>query len=321
MDVCYLLIQGTVPNHEELADFQSILTERAELPEAVSNIIHQTPLHVDPSEFIRSVCGLLPLFDSQAKSSAEDSVLWQAHKLLMHIPMILIERQRLVEGWPEASFDPDMHWSVNLAQLLTNRTPTPLGERALEVLLLSRAELGYDASAHIARLVISRGGNLYSAISTAMNSIPIDNWQHDRSMAMDVLAEGNRYSTEKWARNLSPSQARKIGFGSEFEKESVRLQLFNTFCHYLAQENDLVAMEKGARRAEKIIFELTGLSPHSDWAALRILYYLGFDIELNQPLLLLSRIPGWTAHVLEQLQQGTLVPARLEYEGPIHQAD
>ncbi|MCA9042120.1 MAG: citrate/2-methylcitrate synthase [Planctomycetaceae bacterium] len=314
LEVSFLLLQGELPYQEELADFQSILTERADLPKPVTDIIHQTPLHVDSSEFLRSVCALLPLFDSQSKSSAEDSVLWQAHKLLMQIPLILIERQQLVEGWEPAEFDPDMHWAVNLAQLLTRRTPTPLGERAFEVLLLSRAELGYDASAHAARLVASRGGNLYSAIATAMNSIPIDDFQSERAHAFDVLSTGNRYDTEKWARNLTPGQARQLGFGSEFEKESIRLQLFNTFCHYLAEENNLTAMEKSARRAEKLIFEQTGLSPHSEWAALRILYYLGFDIELNQPLLLLSRIPGWTAHVLEQLQQGPLVPARLEYE-------
>ncbi|QDU81015.1 Citrate synthase 2 [Polystyrenella longa] len=318
LDTSYLLLYGAIPNQEELADFQSILTETAELPSPIADIIQQTPLHVDASEFIRSVCALLPLFDSQSKSGAEESVLWQAHKLLMHIPLILIERQRLVEGWQSAKFDPDIHWAVNLAQLLTNRTPTPLGERAFEVLLLSRAELGYDAASHAARLVASRGGNLYSAISTAMNSIPLDDWQEERSLAIEVLAEGNQFATEKWARSLTPGQARKLGFGADIEKESVRLQLFNTFCYYLAEENNMIPMEKAARRSEKLIFELTGLSPHSEWAATRILYYLGIDIELNQPLQLMSRIPGWTAHVLEQLQQGPLVPARLEYEGPIH---
>ena len=320
-EVSYLLLNGTLPHHEELADFQSILTERSALPRPISEIIQQTPLHVDASEFIRAVCALLPLFDSQSKSGAEDSVHWQAQKLLMHIPLILIERQRLVDGWPPATFDPDMHWSVNLAQLLTNRTPTPLGERAFEVLLLTRAERGYDAAAHAARLVASRGGNLYAAIATAMNSIPLDDWQLDRESAINVLSEGNRYSIERWARNLLPGDARKLGFGSDVEKESLRLQLFNTFCHYLAEENDLVPMERGARRAEKIIFELTGLLPRSEWAALRMLYYLGFDISLNQPLQLLSRIPGWTAHVLEQLQQGPLVPSRLDYEGPIHRLE
>lgn len=317
LQTAHLLIHGSRPNDEELADFQSILMEKIALPAPVLTLIRETPMHVEMTELLRSICGLLPLFDSQATSNSTQDILWQTYQLLMQIPAIIVERHRMLQGWEPAEYDRDLHWTSNLSQLLTNRTPTPLSERTLEVLMITQAELGHDSATHAVRLVASRGGHLYSAISSAFNTLPNDANVLKQREVLKQLEESDSQRLEQWARNINIADAQLLGFGPYNEREHLRLQYYNTFGHFLADENDLTDYEKNARMVERIITECTGLFPSSNWGAIRLLHYLGMEPDLSVPFQLTARIAGWAAHLLEQKKQGPLVPSRLEYEGPI----
>ncbi|MEX2286800.1 MAG: citrate/2-methylcitrate synthase, partial [Planctomycetaceae bacterium] len=171
LETAYLLLYGELPNQEQLADFQSIVSESAEIDPAVLRYFGEIPMHVSGMDALRTGISALGNFDPQADEEGRDANIAKAVRLLAQIPILIAARYRQGRGLPLIEPDPQLSYAGNLLHLITGKEPSALHEKAMDVSLILYAEHEFNASTFTARVVTSTQSDLYSAISAAVGAL------------------------------------------------------------------------------------------------------------------------------------------------------
>lgn len=319
LEVAYLLLHGELPNHEFLADFQSLITEASEIPQPVLDLLASLPLHVGSMDALRTAVSAISHFDQQLDDNTRTGSLAKATRLLAQIPMLIAARHRLLNGLPLAVPNPELSYAGNLLSLITGKTPSAEEERAMDVSLILYAEHEFNASTFTARVVTSTQSDLYSAVTGAIGALkgPLHGGANER--VMEVLEEvESPANAEDWIRTALAEKRRIMGFGHRVYKTGdPRARILKSYCQKLSEShaggNELEAI---ADTMEQIVGEEKGLPPNLDWPSARLYHYLGLDVELYTPLFVASRITGWCAHIIEQAENNRLIRPRSHYTGP-----
>ena len=232
--------------------------------------------------------------------------------------MILAARHRLVQGKEPVHPHTDLSLAGNLLWMLFRRDPVERLTRAMDISLILYAEHEYNASTFTARVVASTLSDLDSALTAAIGALkgPLHGGANER--VLDVLQQvGTANKAEAWVRDALARKVRIMGFGHRVYKTGdPRATLLKPLCRELAAETGNEDMEAMADTIETIVREEKGLPPNLDWPSARLYHYLGLPVELFTPLFVVSRVTGWAAHVIEQLDNNRLIRPRSNYTGP-----
>ena len=317
-EVAYLLLEGELPNQEQLADFQSILVESSELPAAVTDLIAAVPLHAGAMDVLRTGISALAHFDLQAGDNSRAANIGKTLRLLAQIPQLIAARYRLSKGLSPVAPNSELSFAANVLYLFSGELPPASHERAMEVSLILYAEHEFNASTFTARVGTSTMSDLYSAITAAVGALkgPLHGGANER--VMEILEEvGSADRAEEWVRNALAEKRRIMGFGHRVYKTGdPRATILKEYCAQLAAEAGQTELEEIADTIERIVREEKGLPPNLDWPSARLYHYLGLEVELYTPLFVVSRVVGWAAHVIEQAENNRLIRPRSKYTGP-----
>ena len=213
---------------------------------------------------------------------------------------------------------PELSFAGNVLWLLTGREPSPRQVKAMDVSLVMYAEHEYNASTFAARVVCSTLSDLHSSVTAAIGALkgPLHGGANER--VLEVLqAVGSPDRAEAWIRDALARKVRIMGFGHRVYKTGdVRAKYLKPLCAALATETGHEDMERTADVIERIVTHEKNLPPNLDWPSARIYHYLGLPVQLYTPLFVISRITGWSAHVIEQLENNRLIRPRSRYIGP-----
>ncbi|HEX4150201.1 MAG TPA: citrate/2-methylcitrate synthase, partial [Pirellulales bacterium] len=224
----------------------------------------------------------------------------------------------LLEGKEPVPPDAQLGLAGNFLWMLRRRQPTPRAEKALDVSLILYAEHEFNASTFTARVVCSTLADLHSAITAAIGALkgPLHGGANER--VMELLQEvGTSDRAEAWVREALAAKVRFMGFGHRVYKTGdPRAAYLKTLCAELAAETGHQDMEQMAETIEGIVRAEKNLPPNLDWPSARLYHYLGLPVELYTPLFVVSRVAGWSAHVIEQLGSNRLIRPRSRYVGP-----
>ena len=180
------------------------------------------------------------------------------------------------------------------------------------------AEHEFNASTFTSRVITSTISDLHSAVTGAIGALkgPLHGGANERVMA--VLEEvGSPDNAEQWVRNALANKVRIMGFGHRVYKTGdPRAVYLKTLCRELAVESGGEDLEKTADVIETIVVGEKGLPPNLDWPSARLYHYMGLEVDLYTPLFVLSRVVGWSAHVIEQSDNNRLIRPRSRYTGP-----
>ena len=318
VETAFLLFNNELPNGEFLADFQSILTESADVPAPVINMLEELPMHIDMVDVLRSAVSLLGHHDIQMIDSDQNAIIQKATRLLAQLPVLIAARHRQQLGCDPVL--PDQHYSyiANLLQMITGKLPSEKEEQALETLFVLYAEHGFTPSTYTARLVASTGADYHSAITAAIGAIkgPLHGGMRER--AIEILHEvGHVDQAEKWV-SAAAQQKRPIpGFGHRMHLQGdPRARLLRCHCRQLAEMTNQKELEERADAVRHAVAEHYGLLAHLNWPAARVLYYLDIPPELFAPLFIISRLTGWSAHIIEQQEIRRPIRPCSRYNGP-----
>ena len=318
LETAYLLLYGELPNHEHLADFQSIVSECAEVDPSILRFFGEIPMHVGGMDALRTGISALGNFDPQADEEGRDANIAKAIRLLAQIPILIAARYRQSRGLPLVEPDPQLSYAGNLLRLITGKEPSALDEKAMDVSLILYAEHEFNASTFTARVVTSTQSDLYSAVSAAVGALkgPLHGGANER--VMEVLQEvGSAKNAEAWVRDALSKKRRIMGFGHRVYKTGdPRADVLKTYCAQLAREAGDGELEEIADTIEAIVRSEKGLPPNLDWPSARLYHYLGLEVELYTPLFVASRVVGWAAHIIEQAENNRLIRPRSRYIGP-----
>lgn len=316
-EVAYLILYGELPKGAELAGFKDRLHRNAPVPVPVIDTLRRIPSSAPMMDVMRSGCSLLAHWDPEQRDDSHNANLQKAERILAKMPVVLAARHRLLQG--KEPVPPNHHYGFaeNLLRMLRRRDPSPTTVRALDVSLILYAEHEFNASTFTARVIASTLSDMYSAITGGIGALKGALHGGANERVLEILNEiGKPEHAEAWVRDALAKKRLIMGFGHRVYKDGdPRATFLKPLCAQLAKETGNEAMERIADTVEEIVGAEKKLRPNLDWPSARLYHYMGLPVELYTPLFVVSRVVGWSAHVVEQLDHNRLIRPVSRYIG------
>jgi 2-methylcitrate synthase/citrate synthase II len=317
-EVAYLILYGELPNAEQAAAFRSRLGKAAVVSKEIIETLRHIPAAAPSMDVLRSAVSLLAHWESEAVDGSHDANLRKAERLLAQVPVVVAARQRLKTGEEPVVADPNLTLPANLLWMLRGQKPSDKQVQAMDVSLILYAEHEFNASTFSARCVVSTLSDLHSGITAAIGALKGPLHGGANEAAMSVLEEvGTADRAESWVRQALSQKRRIMGFGHRVYKEGdPRAVYLKKLTAAVAAETGHEDMERMADIIETVVRTEKKLPPNVDWPCARLYHYLGLPVDLYTPLFVVARVVGWSAHVIEQLDNNRLIRPRAIYKGP-----
>jgi 2-methylcitrate synthase/citrate synthase II len=317
-EVAHLLLHGELPQAHELEAFPKRLNAAASIPDALVELLGKIPAGVPMMDIMRSGASVLGHWDADAADNTHAANVRKAEHLLAQLPIVMAARYRLAHGQKPIAYDPKLSLAGNILWMLFGKAPSARLTKAMDVSLILYAEHEYNASTFAARVVCSTLSDMHSSIAAAIGALKGPLHGGANEAVMEVLKEvGTADKAEAWIRNALAQKRRIMGFGHRVYKTGdPRAAYLRTLCRELAAETNHQDMEQMADTIETIVRNEKKLPPNLDWPSARLYYYMDLETDLYTPLFVLSRVTGWAAHVIEQLDNNRLIRPRARYTGP-----
>jgi citrate synthase len=317
-EVAYLLLYGELPTAEQLDGFRLRVQAASQIPRPLIDVLRQVPAGTPPMDVLRSGCSLLAHWDADAGDNSHAANVRKAERLLAQLPAVMCAHHRLKQGKEPAAAESGRSLAANCLHMLFQSEPAAAHVRAMDVTLILYAEHEFNASTFAARVIASTLSDLHSAVAGAIGALkgPLHGGANEK--AMDVLAAvGMKSKAEQWVRGALARKEKIMGFGHRVYKDGdPRAVYLKELCGKLAAETGNEEMEATANVIERIVWEEKKLPPNLDWPAARLYHYMGLPVEIYTPLFVISRVAGWSAHVIEQHDNNRLIRPRARYTGP-----
>lgn len=317
-EVAYLILHGSLPNVDELKEFRSRLAASATVEPRILEFLRHVPRTANAMDIMRTGTSMLAHWDPEADDNSHEANVRKAERLLAQLPTIMAAWHRLCQSQEPVAPDMKLSFAGNLLWMLHRREPKPNFVRAMDVSLTLYAEHEFNASTFTSRVVVSTLSDIHSAITAAIGALkgPLHGGANER--VLEVLRQvGSDENAEPWVREALANKVRIMGFGHRVYKTGdPRAAFLKKFCAELAEESREENLEQIAEVIERIVVDEKGLPPNLDWPSARLYHYMGLPVELYTPLFVVSRVVGWSAHAIEQLDNNRLIRPRSLYTGP-----
>jgi citrate synthase len=316
-EVAYLILYGELPSSSEMRDFNERVRGGASLPESAIRVCREIPPQVQLMDVMRSGVSLLAHWDPDQTDNSHSVNLRKAERLLAQLPTILAARHRMVEQQEPIAPNAGCSLAENLLRMLGRSQPARTEIRALDMSMMAYAEMELTASTFAARVVASTLSDLHSAVTAAIGALkgPLHGGANQRVLELLKQASDSN-NPESWIRDALARKQRIMGFGHRVYKQGdPRAKLLKPLCEELATKTGHAGMETLAAAIERVVVQETGLLANVDWPTARLYHYLNLPPEIYTPLFAVSRVAGWCAHVIEQLDNNRLIRPIARYVG------
>jgi citrate synthase len=319
-EVCFLLWHRRLPTRAELGDLQSQLAAARRLPEPIIRLMRSLP-PVDGMDALRTLTSALAHYDPDAQETSPASQYRKAIKLTAQIGTIVATWGRLRAGGGPIDPDPVMGHAANFLYMLSGERPNATAIRAFDVALTLHADHELNASTFAGRVAAATLTDIYSAVVAAIGALkgPLHGGANAEVMKM-LLDLGQTASGERVDEVIRGKLARKEkipGFGHRvYRTEDPRATHLRQMSRDLGKRAGSTAWFDMSQRIEALVKGDKKLNANVDFYSASTYHTLGIPIDLYTPIFAVSRISGWTAHILEQYENNRLIRPRAEYTGP-----
>ena len=317
-EIAYLLWNGRLPNQAELTELQDEMKRQRVLPEPVMNLLRETPADANGMAVLRTAVSALSFFDSHTEESTHESNYNNAIRLTARIPTILAAFARLRKGLePVAPLDTHST-AYNFLYMLNNEAPGEKAEATMDTALILHADHGLNASTFTGRVIGSTLSDMYSAVSGAIGALkgPLHGGANIKVMETLKHLRENDLDPVEYTKEALANKVKIMGFGHRVYKTmDPRATILRGMLSKLSEEKgDSYWLETGEKMMETMVGE-KGIYPNVDFFSAPVYYLLGIDSDLYTPIFAMSRVTGWTAHLLEQWEANRLIRPRAAYVG------
>ena len=322
-ETAYLLLHGELPTATELTAFQARVAAARRLPPALKDLFTSIPSWTTPLDALRTAVSALAHFDQDANDHSHVANIRKSERLLAQIPVIIADHYWLSRGGTPHLARQDLSHSANFLYMLRGTEPTPAEVKALDVSLILYAEHEFNASTFAARVIASTLSDLHAAVTGAIGALKGSLHGGANEKVVDILtaAGDTPEAAERWVREALSRKERIMGFGHRVYKTGdVRAGILKTYARQAAEAAGSVALEEVAEVIERVMAAEKNMYPNLDWPAGRLYHAMKLEIPLYTPIFAMSRITGWAAHVIEQLDNNRLIRPRALYKGPDRRA-
>ena len=321
-EVCYLLWHRRLPTRAELGDLVTALATARPLPEPVLRLMRQLPPG-DGMDALRTLVSVLAHFDPDAGNHSPQANYRKAVRLTAQVGSLVATSGRLAAGGGPIAPDPAMSHAANFLYMLTGDRPSPVAVKALDIALILHADHELNASTFAARVTAATLSDIHSAVVSGIGALkgPLHGGANAEVMRMllEIGEQGGPDRAEAHVRAMLARKEKVPGFGHRvYRTEDPRATHLRRMSKELAAGAGRTHWFDMSQRIEAVVKAEKQLNPNVDFYSASTYYAMRIPIDLFTPLFAVSRIVGWTAHVLEQYANNRLIRPRAEYMGPAY---
>ena len=316
-EVAYLLWNGDLPDAAQLVEFENRERAHRSLDERVRRVIDELPLTAHPMDVVRTAVSVIGASDPNAADASPASNLDKSIRLLAQLPAIVSYDQRRRRGLELVEPRDDLGYSANFLFMTFGEVPSEVVVDAFDVSMILYAEHSFNASTFTARVITSTLSDLYSAVVGAIGALKGPLHGGANEAVMHILDEiGTADNAAPWLETALNEKRKIMGFGHRVYKNGdSRVPTMKTALDRLIVEYDRPDMAELYDALEQAMTSTKGILPNLDYPSGPAYNLIGFDTEIFTPLFVASRITGWTAHIMEQLQANALIRPLSVYVG------
>jgi citrate synthase len=321
-EVCYLLWHGRLPSRAELGELQSQLVASRRLPEGVLRLVRSLPSS-NAMDTLRTLVSSLSHFDRGANDMSPDGRYRTSVTLTSQVATVVATAGRIASGAGIIEPDPALNHAANFLYMLTGKRPSQLEAKALDVALVLHADHEFNASTFAGRVAAATLTDVHSAVTAAIGALkgPLHGGANTDVMNL-LLAMGHDATDQKVEEIIRGKLAKKEkipGFGHRvYRTEDPRATHLRKMSEELCTRTGHRRWFEISQKIEQVVKATKNLNANVDFYSATTYYALGIPVDLFTPVFAVSRMSGWTAHVLEQYGNNRLIRPRADYTGPAY---
>jgi citrate synthase len=317
-EVVFLLHRGALPNRAELDSFRRELARERRIPDALLSVLRALPRDAHPMTALRTAISALGGLDPDGDDESEPARLRKAVRLTSQLATVVAAIDRMRGGRSPVGADMQLSHAANFLFMLSGERPSDTAARAMDVALVLHADHEFNASTFAARVAASTLADLHGAITAALATLKGPLHGGANEAVMKTLEEvGRPERAAAWVGEALAAKRKVMGFGhAVYRTEDPRAEHLRQLSRQIADERrdrrwfDITEAIEAAVRSQR------GLYPNVDLYSASLYRSLGIPTDLFTPVFAVSRVAGWTAHVLEQLANNKLIRPESDYIGP-----
>jgi citrate synthase len=318
-ETCYLLWFGRLPNRTQLKDIEGRLAQERQLDPAIIRFLRDVPRTALPMDVLRTAVSALAFYDLDEKKNDHDANVRKAIRLTSQIAMIVAGYDRIRKGMPVVEADRSLSHAANFLLQLNGTKPSDTAERALDIALILHADHELNASTFAARVTAATLSDMHSAITSAVGTLkgPLHGGANEAVFRILETIEREKTDPVDYVRKMLAEKKKVPGFGHRvYHTEDPRATHLRGMSRDLGQASRQPQWYDMSEKIEQFVKSEKKLNANVDFYSASTYHTLGIDEDLFTPIFAVSRISGWTAHVIEQLDDNRLIRPRADYMGP-----
>ncbi|MCV7282470.1 bifunctional 2-methylcitrate synthase/citrate synthase [Mycolicibacterium flavescens] len=315
--VAYLLWHGELPSDHELALFCQRERASRRVDRSMYSLLAKLPDSCHPMDVVRTAISYLGAEDPQEDDSTEPANYAKSLRMFAVLPTIVAADMRRRQGLPPVPPHSQLGYAQNFLNMCFGEVPEPAIVEAFEQSMVLYAEHSFNASTFAARVVTSTQSDIYSAVTAAIGALKGSlHGGANEAVMHDMLEIGSAEHAAEWLHGKLSRKEKVMGFGHRVYKNGdSRVPTMKDALVRVAAVRDGQRWLDIYEVLERAMFATTGIKPNLDFPTGPAYYLMDFDIPMFTPLFVMSRITGWTAHIMEQAASNALIRPLSEYSG------
>ena len=320
-ETTYLLWNGHLPNAFKLREFTAQLALARVLDQRIIDMLRTFPANATPMEVLRTAVSALSFYDADEKDCTHDANVRKSYNLTAQIAMLVAIYDRIRKGKEIIPPDRSLSHAGNFLWMLNGEKPSETATRTMDLALVLHADHELNASTFAARVIAATLSDVHSAITGAIGALkgPLHGGANEGVMRLLLAIDKEGADPVEYVKRMLAARTKISGFGHRvYKTEDPRATHLRRMSEQLGKDAGVPKWYEMSRAIELYINQEKKLNANVDFYSASTYATLGIDIDLYTPIFAISRVSGWTAHVIEQLDDNRLIRPRAEYIGPAY---
>jgi citrate synthase len=316
-EIVFLLWNSRLPKKEELDAFESQLRASYEVPGEVITMMKTFPKNADPMDVLRTTVSSLDFYDKDGHGTDPETATITAIKLTAQIPTLVAAWENIRNGKEPVAPKKDLNIATNFLYMMKGEMPGDDEAHIFDVCLILHADHELNASTFTTRVVAGTLADVYGAVTAGIAALagPLHGGANTNVMKM-LIEIGDLDKVDSWLDEALISKRKIMGIGhAVYKTEDPRATWLRKYSQHMGEKKGEMKWFEMSQKIEKLMHEKKGMFPNVDFYSASTYYLMGIPLDQYTPIFAISRISGWTGHILEQYSHNKLIRPRAEYIG------
>ena len=316
-EVVFLLWNGCLPTQDELNAHSERLRRNYDVPPQVMELMKQYPKESDPMDVLRTAVSSLDLYDPKGQGTDRESAVGAAIRITGQIGTIATAWDRIRNGKEPVGPDKSLSIAENFLYMLRGEKADADEARMFDVCLILHADHELNASTFTTRVVAGTLADMYGSVTAGIAALsgPLHGGANTAVMKM-LIEIGDLTHVDAFIEKALEEKRKIMGIGhAVYKTEDPRATWLRKYSKVMAEKKGESKWFAMSQRIEQLMHEKKGMFPNVDFYSASTYYMMGIALDMYTPIFAVSRISGWTGHILEQYAHNKLIRPRAEYIG------